>query len=139
MFKPSKEKSEKTKAFISKIFSICHPGEDFTLVYAYNIKQTLFSKKRFFYVIGFNEYTFNMIIIPITDKGEILKKVRLNKRDIRSAKYRMQSQVCLKTTRGSYTFFVPPYTPTTLEQQGVMPIVQEKESIAFHKFINIMN
>lgn len=138
MFKPEKEQSDKSKILVDKVFCLCNPGEDFTVVYGYNIKQGVLSKKTCYYVIGFSEPTLTMIIIPITKDGDMIDKITVSKRTIVSIKSKMDSHVCIRVPEGVFSMIVPAYTPTTLESAGVLPIIQEKEAEAFHKFIKVL-
>ncbi|GEM_PF-2660170 len=138
MFKPTVEKSEITRVYINEIISGCNSQKDYTIVYGYNIKQGIFANKISLFIIGFNEKTLEVIIVPITPEGQIIKTVVLNKKNINSVKLNYSSQATIKSELGTYSLVVPPYTPTTLESSGVLPIVQEQEAEAFRSFMNLL-
>lgn len=135
MFKPTEEKSIHTKEAIDKIFQITNPNEGFTVVYGYNVKQNVFKRRIYRYIIGFNEQTSDMTIIVLTRDGEIVRTAHLKKSDIKSARFVYENKVMIRTSHGKLNVIVPPYTPTTLESLGIMPIVQEENEKQFRTFL----
>lgn len=138
MFKPSTEKSNKTRAMIQQVFtSKIGENSPYTIAYAYFMKSGLFSKKMYSYVVGFSSADKSVVIIPLDTNGNSGDAVVLKKEDIASVKKGMQGDFVVKTNRAKeeYRFFVPPYTASTLESAYVLPVIQEEEAAQFINFV----
>lgn len=138
MFKPSEEKSSKTHELINRVFSEkVGEGHNYMVAYAYYMKSGLFSKKMFSYVVGFNNDSKSIVIIPLDSNGNSGEAVVLNKENILSAKKGMQGDVTIKTNTagGDFRFIVPGYTPASLESAYILPVIQEQQAIKFLELI----
>lgn len=139
MFKPSEEKSAKSHELINKVFlENVKDVKKYTVTYAYYMKSGLFSQKMFSYVIGFSISDKELIVIPITSDGEVVGDIiTLKKENIVSAKYGLQGNVKIKSDllKKELSFFVPGFTPPSLEDAYVLPILQEETAIKFKDFI----
>lgn len=137
MFKPSEEKSAATKNLINEIFEnqVGNSG-DYTIVYAYTMKQGPFSTKMGSYVIGFSSNFGEMIVIPFDSEGNFGEKAALNKSNVKSAKKGLQGDYKITTNdKDKLAFYVVPYTTSALESAYVLPIIQEQQSADFAQFI----
>lgn len=138
MFKPSEEKSDQTHQLINGIFSQkIGPQHSYTVAYAYYMQSGLFANKMFSYVVGFSALDKALVIIPLDSKGNSGEAVVLKKEAVLSVKRGMQGDVRIKTRQGKseYRLIVPGYTPTSLANAYILPIVQEEQAIKFLAFI----
>lgn len=90
------------------------------------------------YVIGFSISNKEIIIIPITsDTIEAGDPIILTETNIIFAKYGLQGDVKIKSDilEKELRFMVPGYTPLSLEDAYVLPILQEDEAVKFRNFI----
>lgn len=139
MFKPSEEKSQKSHQLINQVFlEKVEDADKYTVAYAYYMKRGIFSKKMYSYVIGFSIPDKEIIVIPITsDTTEAGDAIKLTKENIESAKYGLQGDVKIKSDilEEDLRFMVPGFTPPSLEDAYVLPILQEEVAVKFKDFI----
>jgi hypothetical protein len=137
MFRPSEEKSQKSRNLIREVFAkrIKDPSP-YTVAYGYFVKSGIFGQKSSSFVVGFSDEMKEIVVIPTnSDMDEAADAIRLRKDNIISAKFGLQGDVKIKSdmTDKELRFVVPPYTPTSLESAYILPIIQEAE--AFKRFV----
>jgi hypothetical protein len=139
MFKPSEKKSQKSHQLINQIFiEKVEDADKYTVVYAYYMKRGIFSQTMYSYIIGFSVPDKEIIVIPITsDTNESGDAINLTKENIQSAKYGLQGDVKIKSDilEKDLRFMVPGFTPPSLENAYVLPILQEDAAVKFKAFI----
>lgn len=139
MFKPSEEKNQKSHQLINQVFlEKVEDVDKYTVAYAYYMKRGIFSQKMYCYVIGFSIPDKEIIVIPITsDTTEAGDAIKLSKENIQSAKYGLQGDVKIKADilEKDLRFMVPGFTPPSLENAYVLPILQEEVAVKFKDFI----
>lgn len=139
MFKPSEEKSQKSHQLINQVFieKIDNPNK-YAVAYAYYFKRGIFSQKMYSYVIGYSIPDKEIVVIPISsDTAESGDAILLKKENIISAKYGLQGDVKIKADilEKDLRFMVPGFTPPSLEDAYVLPILQEDLAVEFKSFI----
>jgi len=139
MFEPSEDKSQSSHDMIEKIFKENVKDYDkYTIAYGYYMKTGIFAQKMSSYVVGFSSETKEIVVIPITSKGDILENpLFLNKENIISAKFGLQGNVKIKSTllKGELAFYVPAHTPSSLQGAYILPIKQMDAAVEFRNFI----
>ena len=139
MFKPSKEKSERTLARINAIFSEkVQETQKYTVAYAYYMKSSLLKKTMYSYVVGFSEADKEIVVIPIdSDANACGDPIVFNKTNIISIKIGAQGDAIIKANGLDQDLHltVPGFTPPALESAYVLPVEQTEVAVKFRDFV----
>ena len=139
MFKPSKEKSDRTLAKVNEIFTAkVENAQKYTVAYGYYAKSGLMRKTMYGYVIGFSEADKEIVVIPIDSDGNAISDPMIfNKGNLVSVKIGLQGDTIVKANNldKDLRFMVPGFTPPALEAAYVMPVEQTEAAARFRDFV----
>ena len=139
MFKPNKEKSDRTLSAINAVFTEKVPdAQKYTVAYGYYMKSGLMSKTMYSYVVGFSEADKEIVVIPIDSEGNAGgDPMTFNQDNLISVKIGLQGDTIIKANNldKDLRFIVPGFTPPALEAAYVMPVEQTEVATAFRSFV----
>ncbi|MDL2324275.1 hypothetical protein LJC61_03875 [Ruminococcaceae bacterium OttesenSCG-928-A16] len=101
------------------------------------MKTGIFAKKVSTYAVGFSASDKEMVVVPLDSDGNSGDPIVLPKTSITAAKMDLQGGAKIKSDmlKDELRFTVPPYTPTTLEEVYILPVIQEEVAAQFKAFI----